>query len=113
MELSEVPEISDTHAMKLGEAGVPHAEALAIWPDLPPLAERTGIDLERLESFRDAARSRIERALADAGVSEPAALAVAELPPLAQRTRIDITYLEHYQRKAREALGKVVIAADA
>ncbi|HUR70190.1 MAG TPA: hypothetical protein VM370_13180 [Candidatus Thermoplasmatota archaeon] len=108
MELAQVPELG-SYAQKLTAVGVPSAEALAVWEDLPALANAVDVDVERADSFRDAARQAIERALTDAGVGNPEALAVADIASLAARTNIERAYLEHYQRKARDALGKVVL----
>lgn len=109
MDLAAVPEIGPAFAPKIGEAGLPTVEALAVWEDLEALATRSGIDRDRLGSFRDAARASVERALADAGVDGPAALAVADVGALAERTGLDRAHLERYQRRARDALGKVVL----
>lgn len=109
MELSLVPEIGPTFAEKLALAGVTSTEALAVWDDIVGLAERTGVDRERVESFRDAARAQLERALAEAGVDGPEALAAADAGALAARTGLDRAHLERYQARAREAIGKVVL----
>ena len=110
MELSSVPEVGPSFAEKLREAGVPNAEALAVWEDLPALGERAEIDLDRVESFRDAARAKTEETLSAAGVSGPEALALADVEELSQRTGIERAYLERYQRRAQDAVGKVVLA---
>lgn len=110
MDLSRVPEIGSTFAQKLAEAGVPSAEALAVWEDLDTLGPRAGVDVERLGSFRDAARAAVEAALAQAGVDGPAALATADLSALASRTGLERAHLERMRWRARESLGKVVLA---
>lgn len=109
MDLAYVPEIGPAFAQKIAGAGVPNVEALAVWDDLDALALRAGIDRDRIESFRDAARAHLERALADAGVQGPEALAVADVAALAQRTGLDREHLARYQRRAQDALGKVVL----
>lgn len=112
MELATVPEIGPEFAGKLVEAGIPNAEALAVWEDVDALAQRAGIDAERVESFRDAARSEMERILTGAGVEGPEALAVADVGALAERTGLERAYLERYQRRAQDALGRVVLLDD-
>lgn len=112
MDLSSVPEIG-SFAEKIREAGIPNAEALAVWEDLPALAERADIGVERLESFRDAARAAVERVLAASGVEGPEQLALADVDALADRTGLERAYLERYQRRAQDAVGKVVLAESA
>lgn len=111
MDLASVPEIGATFAAKLQQAGVENAEALAGWDDLAGLAASSGVDEARLESFRDAARERLERALADAGVADPAELAEADMAELREKTSLSESYLERYQTAARAHVKKQLEAA--
>ena len=111
MDLAAVPEIGPSFAAKLAQAGVENAEALAAWEDLDALAAASGIDAGRLESFRDAARERLERVLAEAGVADPADLAAEDVDELMRRTGLARGYLEGYQAKARAHVKRVMTEA--
>lgn len=104
MELASVPEIGPSLAGKLRDAGVESAEALATWDDLAALAAASGMGAERLESYRDAARAHLERALAESGIAGPEALAAADPVELAARTGISVEYLDRYRAKAEAAV---------
>lgn len=111
MELQDVPEIGVGFARTLQDAGVESAEALAAWDDLEGLAARSGVSLERLESFRDAARARMESILAQAGVADPAELAAASLDDLQGATGIAEAHLRRYQDAARAHVRKLLVDA--
>lgn len=111
MDLASVPEIGATFAAKLQQAGVENAEALAGWEDLAGLSASSGVDESRLESFRDAARERLERVLADAGVADPADLAEANMGELKEKTGLAESYLERYQKAARAHVKKQLESA--
>lgn len=115
MDLASVPEIGSSFARKLQDAGCENAEALVVWEDIGALAERSGIDHERLESFRDAARARVERVLADVGVTSPEQLATADPAELSERTGLSIAYLDRYRHAAQHAVdgpGAKVVLVD-
>lgn len=113
MDLASVPEIGPSFAKKLQDAGVENVESLVVWSDLDALAERSGVDRERLESFRDAARGHVERVLAEAGVNGPEDLAAADAPALSERTGLSTTYLARYREAAQHVVdgpeAKVVL----
>lgn len=108
MQLSTVPEIGPSFAAKLEQAGIADVEMLAGYDDIPLLAETTGISADRLESFRDAARERLERALAEAGVGDPADLAEADVDRLAERTGLSRETLTRYQGAAKAAVQRAL-----
>lgn len=117
MDLDSVPEIGPAFAQKLRDAGVANVEAFVVTEDLPALAERSGIDRERLESFRDAARGRVEQVLAEAGVTGPEGLATADHVALSMRTGLSVDYLARYREAAQHVLdgpeAKVVLVEGA
>lgn len=111
MDLQDVPEIGVSFARTLQDAGVESVESLAAWDDLDGLAARSGVSLERLESFRDAARARMERVFADAGVADPAELAAADTSDLHGRTGIAEPHLRRYQEAARAHVKRTLAGA--
>lgn len=111
MQLSTVPEIGPSFAAKLQQAGVADVEMLAGWDDIRALSDASGIDASRLESFRDAAREQLERALSEAGVGDPADLAAADIEALAQRVGFSRETLARYQGAARGAVQRALEGA--
>lgn len=105
MDVSRVPEVGSRFATTLREAGISTAEDLANVEDLATLSERTGVDEDRLGSFRDAARAHLERVLSDAGVLDPASLAEADMATISAQTGIDEAYLARYQSSARDYIA--------
>lgn len=113
MDLASVPEIGPSFAAKLRDAGIENVEAFVVTEDLLALSARSGIDEGRLESFRDAARERVERVLAEAGVNGPEELAAADHVALSMRTALSVEYLARYRQAAQHAVdgpeAKVVL----
>lgn len=108
MQLSSVPEIGPSFAAKLEAAGIADVEMLAGYEDIQLLSETTGIDAGRLESFRDAARERLERVLAEAGVGDPADLATADVEALSGKTGLSRETLVRYQSAAQSAVERAL-----
>ena len=117
MDLASVPEIGRTFARKLQDAGVENVEAFVVTEDLAALAARSGVDEERLASFRDAARERVEQVLAEAGIHGPEALAAADHVALSERTGLSVDYIARYRAAAQHAVdgpeAKVVLVEGA
>lgn len=108
MDLSSVPEIGPAFAAKLRDAGIQDVESLAGHEDMVALSLAAGIEASRLESFRDAARERMERALAEAGVADPADLAAADVESLSDRTGLSRGTLVRYQGAAKAAVQRAL-----
>ena len=113
MDLASVPVIGPSFAARLRDAGVDTVEAFVVTEDLHRLTAESGIPLDRLESFRDAARERVEKVLADAGITGPEQLAQADHVALSMKTGLSVEYLARYREAAQHAVdgpeAKVVL----
>lgn len=105
MDLARVHEIPASDAQKLQDAGIGSAATLAAVTDVDDLAQRAGLPAEAVDAHRAAARSAVERLLADAGISSEEQLASAEPRQLATATGLSLSEVEAFQRAARKLVA--------
>lgn len=105
MDWSDIQGMDQATVDALFNAGIASAAGLAAVDDEADLARRAGIPVERVLSFCQQAREKIEIALADAGIQGPEDLARCDPEELATRTNLPAAQLQLFVEQARRATG--------